>query len=66
MRLALADEENPELIADMATLTGAARVALGAEIPPFFTDDDDLAAALARAFRERERSALAHAAVAAV
>jgi leucyl aminopeptidase len=38
--LALADEEAPELIADMATLTGAARVALGAEIPPFFTDDD--------------------------
>ncbi len=39
--LALADEEEPELIADMATLTGAARVALGAEIPPFYTDDDD-------------------------
>jgi leucyl aminopeptidase len=46
--LALADEDAPELIADMATLTGAARVALGAEIPPFFTDDDDLAGALAR------------------
>jgi leucyl aminopeptidase len=46
--LALADEEQPELIADMATLTGAARVALGADIPPFYTDDDDLAAALSR------------------
>ena len=46
--LALADEDAPELIADMATLTGAARVALGAEIPPFFTDDDGLAADLAR------------------
>jgi leucyl aminopeptidase len=46
--LALADEDAPELIADMATLTGAARVALGAEIPPFFTDDDTLAADLAR------------------
>lgn len=46
--LALADEEAPELIADMATLTGAARVALGADIPPFFTDDDELAATLAR------------------
>ncbi len=46
--LTLADEEAPELIADMATLTGAARVALGAEIPPFFTDDDELAAALSR------------------
>jgi leucyl aminopeptidase len=46
--LALADEEEPELIADMATLTGAARVALGADIPPFYTDDDTLAAELAR------------------
>jgi leucyl aminopeptidase len=46
--LALADEEQPELIADMATLTGAARVALGADIPPFYTDDDTLAAELAR------------------
>jgi leucyl aminopeptidase len=47
--LALADEEQPELIADMATLTGAARVALGADIPPIYTDDDELAADLARA-----------------
>jgi leucyl aminopeptidase len=47
--LALADEEQPELIADMATLTGAARVALGADIPPVYTDDDELAAELARA-----------------
>jgi leucyl aminopeptidase len=46
--LALADEEAPELIVDMATLTGAARVALGAEVVPFYTDDDALAAALAR------------------
>jgi leucyl aminopeptidase len=45
--LALADEEAPELIADMATLTGAARVALGTDIPPFYTDDDALAGALA-------------------
>ncbi len=45
--IALADEEQPDLIADMATLTGAARVALGAEIPPFYTDDDELASALA-------------------
>jgi leucyl aminopeptidase len=44
--LALADEEQPELIADMATLTGAARVALGADIPPFYTEDDELASAL--------------------
>ncbi|MET0530429.1 MAG: leucyl aminopeptidase family protein, partial [Microvirga sp.] len=46
--LALADEEKPELIVDFATLTGAARVALGPELPPFFTDDDALAADLAR------------------
>ncbi len=45
--LALADEETPELIVDMATLTGAARVALGTEIPPFYTDDDALAAEIA-------------------
>jgi leucyl aminopeptidase len=44
--LALADEDKPDLIADFATLTGAARVALGPEIPPFFTDDDDLAGEL--------------------
>jgi leucyl aminopeptidase len=46
--LALADEEEPELIADMATLTGAARVALGTEVVPFYTDDQELAAELAR------------------
>jgi leucyl aminopeptidase len=44
--LALADEDEPALIADFATLTGAARVALGPDVPPFFTDDDDLAEAL--------------------
>jgi len=42
--LALADEEAPELLIDMGTLTGAARVALGPELPPFYTDDDALAA----------------------
>jgi leucyl aminopeptidase len=41
--LALADEEAPEMLLDMATLTGAARVALGPDLPPFFTDDDKLA-----------------------
>jgi leucyl aminopeptidase len=46
--LALADEENPDLIVDFATLTGAARVALGPELPPFFTDDDALAAEIAK------------------
>lgn len=41
--LALADEEKPELLIDMATLTGAARVALGPDLPPFYTDDEELA-----------------------
>ncbi len=47
--LALADEEEPQMLIDMATLTGAARVALGPELPPFFTDDEALAADLADA-----------------
>jgi leucyl aminopeptidase len=46
--LTLADEEEPALIVDMATLTGAARVALGPELPPFYTHDDALAADLMR------------------
>ncbi len=45
--LALAVEEPPDLLVSMATLTGAARVAVGSDIAPFFTDDDDLASALA-------------------
>jgi len=47
--LALADEEKPELILDMATLTGAARVALGPDLPPLYTTDDRLAADLVAA-----------------
>jgi leucyl aminopeptidase len=46
--LADADEESPELLIDIATLTGAARMATGMELPPFFTDDEILAADLAR------------------
>ena len=41
--LALADEDAPDLMLDFATLTGAARVALGPDLPPFYTDDDALA-----------------------
>ncbi|MEB2844948.1 leucyl aminopeptidase family protein [Rhizobiales bacterium RZME27] len=44
--LAYADEDAPDLMIDMATLTGAARVALGPDLPPFFTDDEALASAL--------------------
>jgi leucyl aminopeptidase len=47
--LALADEEKPELIVSMATLTGAARVAVGPDLAPFYTDHDGDAAALAEA-----------------
>lgn len=45
--LALADEEEPELLFDFATLTGAARVALGPDLPPFYTDDGELAVEIA-------------------
>jgi leucyl aminopeptidase len=47
--LALADEEAPDLVVSLATLTGAARVAMGPDVPPFFTDDEVLAADLATA-----------------
>lgn len=51
-RLILADiltragEHSPDLTLDFATLTGAARVALGPELPPLYTDDEALAADL--------------------
>jgi len=41
--LTLACEHEPELIIDFATLTGAARVALGADLPPLFSNDIELA-----------------------
>jgi len=50
--LALADEEGPELLVTMATLTGAARVALGPELPPFYTGSDDVARELEAAAAE--------------
>jgi leucyl aminopeptidase len=46
--LALACEERPELLIDMGTLTGAARVALGPDLPPFYTNDEALALDVAR------------------
>ena len=51
-RLVLADaltyaaEETPDLMISLATLTGAARVALGPDVPPFYCDDDATATAL--------------------
>lgn len=44
--LAFAQEENPDLLISMATLTGSARVALGPDLAPFYTDDDTIAEAL--------------------
>ncbi len=53
--LTLACEERPALLLDFATLTGAARVALGPDLPPLYTDDDALAAELlAAAARARD------------
>jgi len=45
--LAEADSEAPDLIIDMATLTGAARTALGPDLPPFYTKDEGLAEEIA-------------------
>jgi leucyl aminopeptidase len=45
--LALAGEERPDLLVDLATLTGAARVALGPELPALYASDEALAAELA-------------------
>ena len=50
--LARAAEEKPELLIDFATLTGAARVALGPDLPAAFVNRDDLAADLEAAARE--------------
>ncbi len=47
--LTLACEEKPDLLIDYATLTGAARVALGPDLPPFYSDDDALAQEIAAA-----------------
>ena len=40
--IAKAVEDEPELMVDFATLTGAARIALGPDLPPLFANDDDL------------------------
>ena len=52
--LARAAELEPDLTIDLATLTGAARVAVGPEIAPFYTDDDALAGAIEAAARAAE------------
>jgi leucyl aminopeptidase len=50
--LARASELEPELTIDLATLTGAARVALGPDLPPFYTDDETLAGEILSASAE--------------
>jgi len=49
--LAMADEEAPDYLICMATLTAAARVALGPDLAPYYTDDDSFSHQLARAAR---------------
>ena len=49
--LALADEQHPDLLVDLATLTGAARVALGPELPALYASDEALSAELVLAGR---------------
>ena len=50
--LTLSDEDEPDLVVSMATLTGAARVAVGPDLSPFYTDIDAHAAELATAARK--------------
>jgi len=51
--LAEADAESPDLLIDLATLTGAARVALGPELPALFGNDDEMIQILTRHGREQ-------------
>lgn len=50
--LVLACEDKPEMVLDFATLTGAARVALGTELPALFSNNDDLANAILKSGEE--------------
>jgi leucyl aminopeptidase len=50
--LALACEEKPDLLIDLGTLTGAARVALGPDLPPFYTNDETLAEDVGRCAKQ--------------
>jgi len=52
--LTLAGEEEPEIIIDFATLTGAARVALGPDLPAMFATDDEVADGLLKAGIEED------------
>ena len=50
--LAAASADSPALIIDFATLTGAARIALGPDVPAMFCNDDEVARGLAQAAHE--------------
>lgn len=50
--LTLADEDDPDLVISMATLTGAARVAVGPDLSPYFTNDEDVSDAVIKAAKE--------------
>ncbi|MDE0692290.1 MAG: leucyl aminopeptidase family protein [Gammaproteobacteria bacterium] len=52
--LTLAAEDEPEALIDFATLTGAARSALGPELPAMFSNDDDMANGISAAGNSRE------------
>ncbi len=52
--LTRACEDNPELLLDFATLTGAARVALGTDLPALFSNDDEVAGGLLAAGEQVE------------
>ena len=52
--LALADGDAPELMLDFATLTGAARIALGPDLPALFANSDELASGAEQSAREVE------------
>ena len=52
--LAYAVESKPDLVVDLATLTGAARVALGPELPALFSNNDELAQAVIAAGRAEQ------------
>jgi leucyl aminopeptidase len=52
--LAYACEQSPDLVIDFATLTGAARIALGADLPPLFSNHDEVAAGIQSAGEEVE------------
>lgn len=49
--ISFADEESPDYLVTIATLTGAARVALGPDLPPLYTDDEGMAERISAAGR---------------